>query len=150
MTSIENALADNTALGEYLGKDIIRTSVKITKSGDGLSKSLGIAPHVYAQGEELMVLLKVEVGQHIHKPITDTECLELVQEFVAQVATIVTDDASASRLRKQADKIEKAHAAAKGQDRLGDGMDAEDLEPAEESNVTPIKGDDPDLSAFNG
>lgn len=129
-------------LGEYLGKDIIRTSVKITKAGDGLSKSVGIAPQLFAQGDELMVLLKVKVGQHIHKPIPETECLELVQEFEAITATIVNDQASQKRLAQQENALAKAEEKKKGVQRIPgtedaiDGKDkAEDDDPG---NVTPI------------
>lgn len=132
-------------LGEYLGKDIIRTSVKITKAGDGLSKSVGIAPQLFAQGDELMVLLKVKVGQHIHKPIPETECLELVQEFEAITATIVDDKTSARRIAQQENELAKAAEKAKGTQRLPgtenaidgkkDGDGDEDEDPG---NVTAI------------
>lgn len=130
-------------LGEYLGKDIIRTSVKITKAGDGLSKSVGITPQLFAQGDELMVLVKVRVGQHIHKPIPDTECLELVQEFEALTATIVTDQASSRRLAQQEQALAKAAEKKKGVERLpGEVADAIDGRPPESDdgpgNVTAI------------
>lgn len=126
MTDLASALADTTDLGEYRGHDIIRTSIKLTKAGDGLSKALGIAPHVYEQGDELMVLVKVKVGQHAHKLIPDTECLELVQEFEAQTATIVSGQQYERTLSTAENRQRKAQEEAKGIQRVPGTEDAID------------------------
>lgn len=132
-------------LGEYLGKDIIRTSVKITKAGDGLSASLGISPEVFQQGEELMILAKVKVGQHIHKPIKDTECLELVQEFEALTVTIVDDKTSARRIAQQENELAKAAEKKKGTQRLPGTEDAIDgAKDGPDDDGTSTAGDPPE------
>lgn len=129
MTDLASALADKTDLGEYRGRDIIRTSVKITKAGDGLSKSMGIAPAVYEQGDELMVLLKVVVGPHTHKMIADTECLELIQSFEAETAVIVDDAASRKKLDRQENALRVASERARGVERIPGTEDAIDGKP---------------------
>lgn len=153
MTSIENAMADNSTLGEYRGRQIIKTKIAIGNSGDGLSKAMGIKPQVLEPGDTVMVLLECVVTYHKHELDEESGCYELVQKLRAGTATIVDDNTSASKLRKQADAIQKAHDAAKGQDRL-DGTDADDLEPSE-GELAAVNGNGaaentPDLSAFNG
>lgn len=162
MTSIENALADPSDLGFYQDDRVIRTSIAVKGAGDGLSKSLGIDPQLLSVGSKGMLLLEYEVLAHEYKRVPDTDCFEVKQVLRAGTATIVDDNTSASKLRKQADAIQKAHDSAKGQDRL-DGTNADDLEPSEgelaEAGPVPTNSNGkaeiveegaPDLSAFNG
>lgn len=111
--SLEEALADSE-LGSYFDRPVIRTSIKLTKAGDGLSKALGIAPQVLEPGKTVMVLVECTVGPHTHAPIPDTECFALIQTLEAGVATIVGDKASERKLRLQANAIDRAREQAKG------------------------------------
>lgn len=109
------ALADRSVLGEYRGRDIIRTSLTIRNTGDGLSEAMGIDPQVLEIGDEVYVLLKCEVVDHAHPMIKDTDCLELKQVLRAGTATIVDADFAEDKIDQQAARIQRAKDAASGQ-----------------------------------
>lgn len=109
------ALSDRSVLGDYRGRDIIRTSLTIRNTGDGLSEAMGIDPQVLEIGDEVYVLLKCEVVDHAHPIIKDTDCLELKQVLKAGTATIVDADYAEDRIDQQAARIQRAKDAASGQ-----------------------------------
>lgn len=96
------ALSDRSVLGAYRGRDIIRTSIVIRNTGDGLSESMGIDPQVLEIGEKGYVLLEYECIDHAHPMIKDTDCLELKQVLKAGTATIVDADFAEEKIEQQA------------------------------------------------
>lgn len=56
-------------LGEFEGKREVASELKITKTGDGLSKPLAAEPRAWTSGTKLPVLLWVEIGKIIHDPV---------------------------------------------------------------------------------
>lgn len=106
---------DRTVLGEYRGKDIIRTSVAIQKTGDGLSESMSIDPQILEIDETGYALIEYEVDHHEPKRIPGTECLELKQVLHAKTVTIVDEDYAAERIESQKAKNQRAKDARKQQ-----------------------------------
>lgn len=113
MTDLATALADNTKLTPYLGRQVLRTSIKLTKAGDGLSKAKAIDPEQYEPGTKVYVVMECTVGQHTHDLIDGTEAYELVQEFRAGTATVVEHDLVSEVLAEQRARIIEAEEAAK-------------------------------------
>ncbi len=50
------------ALTSFDGRDVIKTTIAITKAGDGLSDALKVDPQEFSLGDEVVVVLKCEVG----------------------------------------------------------------------------------------
>lgn len=129
------ASAAASALGEYRGHQVIKTSIALTNAGDGLSKAKKIDPVVYEQGDEVLVLMRCVVGKHVFVPIADTETVELKQSFVADTATVVSGASYEKILNREQDKIDKATAAERGQGRIpGLAADAADLDPDDDDD----------------
>ncbi len=118
MTTLPAALSDSSDLGDYDGKDIIRTSIIIRNTGDGLSEAMAIAPQVLHIGDEGYALIKFKVVDHHHPEIKGTDCLELKQILKAGIATIVDADFAQEKIDAQAERIQRAKDAAKGQGSL--------------------------------
>lgn len=113
------------ALGTYDGLDILRSTIAIRKAGDGLSDALGVAPQAFRIGDEHYVLLRCIVGPVKHKPIKDTDCLELVTDFVAQSATIIAPEVGAPFIEAQEALVDAARRNAAGDNALP--VDADNL-----------------------
>lgn len=118
-----------SVLGEYRGKPITSISIAIRNAGDGLSKSLEIAPKIVEGGDRLAVLLDGDVTHHDYEYLPKTDSYELKLVMKTETALVVDDAGSAKKLRVMRDKIDKHESAKKGQDRLGgDALDADKLE----------------------
>lgn len=122
MSEMAAAMADKRELGEYRGRDIIRTSIIIRNTGDGLSESMAIAPTVLEEGDEVYVLMKCEVIDHHHPLIKGTDCIELKQVLKAGTATIVDADYAEEKIAAQEARIQRAKDEAKGQGSLDTGL----------------------------
>lgn len=108
------ALADRSALEPYKGRDVLRTSIKITNAGDGLSNAMAIAPQELDLGSTVYVILKCEVASHEYDPIKDTDALELAQVLKAGDSTLADKDLVAHLIQEQADRITAAKEKAAG------------------------------------
>jgi hypothetical protein len=120
MTDLATALADNSTLSPYQGKEVLRTSIAIKGAGDGLSEAMGIDPQELAIGSRGVLVLEFVVEAHKHKPIKDTNALSLEQILKAGTATLIDSDVVQAALAAQREKIDKAKADASGQPRLVD------------------------------
>jgi len=118
MTDLASAMSDKRNLGEYRGRDIIRTSLTIRNTGDGLSEAMAIDPQVLEEGDEVYVLLQCEVVDHQHPLIKGTDCIELKQILRAGTATIVDADFAEAKIEAQAARIQRAKDDAQGQGSL--------------------------------
>lgn len=118
MTDVATALADTSKLPDYGGKPVVRTAIKITNAGDGLSQGLSIDPEVLALGARHYVVLECIVDSHEHDRImakdVDTGLLVLNQVLKAGTGTLIDADVVRDAIAEQAAKIERAREAAKG------------------------------------
>jgi hypothetical protein len=134
VTDLPTAMADNSKLAAYDGKDVLRTSIKITKAGDGLSEAMSIDPVQLPIGTKGVLVLEFVVEAHKHKPIPNTNALVLEQVLAAGTATLIDAELVDQALKAQREKIDAAREAASGQARLLDtrgkpvGDDDEDPE----------------------
>jgi len=94
-------------LGTFEGRDVIQASIKVTRAGDGLSKSLTLDPAVFHTGDKVTVALRCEVGSVIMKPIKDTEVYERVHTFIADEAIIIDDALVQKDLTEQRRRLEE-------------------------------------------
>ena len=137
------AMADTSKLEPYKGHDVLRTGIKITNAGDGLSSAMAIAPQELELGAEVYVILKCEVVSHEYDPIKDTDALELTQVLKAGDSTLADKDLVADLVAQQAAKILEAKERAAGLLRIefpdapaGDGpQDGGDGDEEEETAV---------------
>jgi hypothetical protein len=102
-----------TDLGTFDDRDVISTSIAITRAGDGLSASLAIEPRVLHVGDNVVVLDCI-VSKIGFVPIKDSDDLDRVQTLRAGTALIIDRDVVHDALDAQQLKIE----AAKGVQRI--------------------------------
>lgn len=119
--SLAEALADNSTLGTYQDQPVLRTAVKLTKAGDGLSAALSLDPELLPIGSTGTLLVAYEVVGHTHKPVKDTECFELVQTLEARTVTRYDTKGAETAIERQRRKIDEAQMAAKGVRSLKEG-----------------------------
>lgn len=98
----------NHKLTPYRGRDVVRTSIKITNAGDGLSSAMRIDPVEYDPETTVYVVLECTVAKHAHMPIPDTGTYELEQSFRAGAATIVDADLVRAHIEQQQARIQAA------------------------------------------
>lgn len=122
MTDAASALADTSKLPDYNGRPVVRTAIKITNAGDGLSKGLAIDPQVLDISQTHYVVLECVVDSHEHDRIiaqgNDTGLLVLNQVLVAGTGTLIDADVVKEAIAQQAEKIERAKDAAAGRAKL--------------------------------
>lgn len=103
---------DSTPLGTYLDKPVFKTATKITNTGDGLSKALGIDPQVLDPDKPVFVVLRCVPTNHILKPMvledTQQQGWELIYQLKAGLATIVDGELVKEVLDEQQKKIDDA------------------------------------------
>lgn len=95
-------------LTEFDGRDVLQATLTITKTGDGLSKTMAIDPAEYHIGEKLYVVMEVEVAKIRFDQIPDTECFKRVHITEAGTVAIVDGGVVADVLAQQKKKIESA------------------------------------------
>jgi hypothetical protein len=113
MTDIASALAASPGtLSQFDGRDVLRTTIAITKAGDGLSEAMAIDPQEFHHAERVFVVLECTVDKVRFDPIKDTQALTRVHVLSAGLSTIVDEDVVRSVLDTQAERIEEARLAA--------------------------------------
>lgn len=105
--ALKDALSDKSMLGTYQGEPVLKTTIKLVRAGDGLSKAMKIEPELLPVGSKGMLLVEYEVDQHAHKRITDTDAFELVQTLVALTVTPVDDKSSQRKIERQRRKLDE-------------------------------------------
>lgn len=102
-------------LGTYDGRKIVRSKIKVTRAGDGLSQALAIDPQLLHWGEKVYVVLECDPGSVTHTPVKDsTSDCEIVFALVAGTGTIVDGDLVKAAVEAQTEKIIAAREAAAG------------------------------------
>ena len=124
MTAAEQPSLD---LGDYRGKNIIRTAIRLQNSKDGFHPSTDLEePRIFELDEELTVAIRIRVSGHHPKVIEkgdDDEIgmVDLLQDFKCGTIAIIPDTGATKkaldeveRRRKEAEKAaEKVKATAK-------------------------------------
>lgn len=115
-----------SALGEFEGRIVTKSPIKLTKAGDGLSTAMKIDPVALHQGDTVYVLMETTVGPITMNPYDDGVCAR-VQNLVAGVATIVDASVAKATIDAQREKNQRAEDEAKGQSTTTDFLElAED------------------------
>lgn len=88
-------------LHPFEDRDVLQSSMRITRAGDGLSTALNIDPVEYHVGDRLYVLLECEVAKLTFEEIKDTEAFRRVHVLAAGVGTILDDAYAAGAIAEQ-------------------------------------------------
>lgn len=122
MTDLATAMADTTKLPPYGGLPVVRTAIKVTNAGDGLSQGLAIDPEVLPLGSRVYVVLECVVDSHEHDRVldkgNDTGLLILNQVLKAGTGTLIEGEVVRDAIAQQADRIQRAKDEAAGRARL--------------------------------
>lgn len=118
MTDLATALAAPGKLEPFDGRDVLRSTIKITNAGDGLSEALKIDPQEFHHGQRLFVVLEVECTKVEYAPIKDTEALSRGHSLRASTAAIVDEVLVKQVIDEQRDRIQAARDAAAGVERI--------------------------------
>lgn len=122
MTDLASAMADTTKLPAYAGLPVVRTAIKVTNAGDGLSQGLAIDPEVLPLGSRVYVVLECVVDSHEHDRVldkgSDTGLLVLNQVLKAGTGTLIDGAVVREAIAQQAERIQRAKDEAAGRARL--------------------------------
>lgn len=134
------------ALGTFDGRPVVATDLKLTNTGDGLSKSQRTAPKILHEGDVVDIVIRAKVTKFIFEPGTgkngasEDEFIR-VQQASAMTATIIDDKVVAKALDDQAKRDKLAEEEAKGIQRLPEvGDDGAAAGDEKLTPPTPIKG----------
>jgi hypothetical protein len=122
-------------LPDFEGSPVRRSTVKITRAGDGLSEALKIAPEAFHHGDEVYFVLRGLVTQVNHVPVSPLDAdLIRVHTLVCQDITQV-DAADVDVFLDQAnERLKLAREEEAGISRLGfDGDDEDGGDEADEA-----------------
>lgn len=108
-------------LGEYRGKNILETAVKLANSNDGFHPSTDLdEPRIFELDEELTVAIRIKVTEHHPKVIQKGDnagAVELLQTFKCGTIAIIPDTGAVKKALDQVEvrrtQAEEAAAAAK-------------------------------------
>lgn len=95
-------------LHEFEGRDVLQSSVKIVKAGDGLSKAVAVEPTEFAIGDEVYVVLHAVVTKVHYEPLSDTGTLRRVHTLSTETATSVAPEFAWEVIEQQRIAIERA------------------------------------------
>lgn len=104
-------------LEPFEGVEVTKTSIAITKAGDGLSKALKVKPQTFKLGQTVYVLMECEVEKIRHEE-NEGDTLTRVHVLKAGTATMVTKKLAEEHIKAQKAEIEKAEDAAAGVNRI--------------------------------
>lgn len=121
-------------LGSFDGHSVRGTTIRITNTGDGLSKALKIDPQLLQMGDRIFVVVEAVVGPITFDPIDDdSDDVIRKHSASAQAVTLVDESLVREVLDAQIERIEAAREAESGQTRLNLSNDPD--EPPEEGFV---------------
>lgn len=76
-------------LPSFEGMPVVRSAVRITRAGDGLSEALKLDPRALHRGEEVFFVLKGEVDQVNFRPVSREEDTVLSRVHTVRASEIV-------------------------------------------------------------
>lgn len=115
-------------LTPFEGREVLRTSIAITRAGDGLSEALKVEPREFHHGETVYVVLECTVAKVQHVPLDKDDPfgpLTRVHTLAAGTATIVDEELVQAHIAEQAERNLRAREEEAGIARLGFDDDAE-------------------------
>lgn len=119
-------------LPKYEGREVVHSSMKITRAGDGLSEALQLAPVALHHDDEVFVVLKGRVidVQHPKLKSTDSDEDRLVRKHVVQTEEItIVDEADVQgALNQAAERLATLRDEAAGREPLPGMKHGEDEE----------------------
>lgn len=95
-------------LSSFEGRDVLQTTIRITRAGDGLSQALAVDPQEFHLAETVVVVLECQVARVHHEELNDTGVLRRVHTLRAGTATIMDEDVVRAALDDQRLAIERA------------------------------------------
>lgn len=108
-------------LTPFEGREVYRTSIAITRAGDGLSEAMKVEPREFHHGETVYVVLECTVAKVQHVPYDKDDPfgpLSRVHSLAAGTATIVDEEIVAAHIADQAERNLRAREAEAGIERL--------------------------------
>lgn len=113
-------------LPAFEGVPVVRSTVRITRAGDGLSEALKLDPVALHHADEVLFVLRGVVSQVNHKPDgSESDVLVRVHTVEAVEIAMVGDgttDALEEILREDRERVEKAKREAEGVLTFDDGL----------------------------
>lgn len=95
-------------LNAFDGQDVLSATLTITKTGDGLSKTMEIDPAEYHVDDKLYVVMEVDVTKVRFDKIKDVDGLRRVHISEASTIAIVDGAVVADVMAQQKKKLEEA------------------------------------------
>lgn len=109
----------NGTLQPFDGTPVLRSTIQITKAGDGLSEALKVEPREFHMDDEVYVVLRTRVSRVLFKPLEkDSDYLVRIHTLEAGDATIVEASLVAEVVAEQARRIQVAREEAEGIQRI--------------------------------
>jgi hypothetical protein len=96
------------ALPNFEGRAVVRSAVKITRAGDGLSEALKLEPTALHHGDEVFFVLRGEVSQVNHRPTSrEEDSLVRVHTVEAQEIAMVGQGQVDELLAAERDRVKR-------------------------------------------
>lgn len=118
-------------LDKFQDREVLGVRAKLTRTGDGLSKSMRLAPMMLSHGDEVMVLTRAVVTHVDTVPHTAKDVhgpLDYVYTFEAQTMMLVDTPQNAKLLARMERQLNEAHEI-EGQLSINDELEGQDDEP---------------------
>lgn len=125
------------ATDQYQGVDVLGDAVKITNTGDGLSKAVAVDPHPFVIGETVHVVIECKIAGVGFSAIKDVNGYLRTHVLKGGAATIVEEELVSELLQQQKARILEATGVKEldfDQDFSGD----DESETSADAEVTPI------------
>lgn len=114
----------DAVLQQFEGTDVARSSVKITKAGDGLSDALKVDPIVLHRGDEVYFVLRGKV-RYVAFPPEKKDSVTVMRQHVIDTEDIaIVDEAEVAKLLEaNRDRVQRGLDSLSGQMKIGDPED---------------------------
>jgi hypothetical protein len=114
-------------LPDFEGLPVRRSTIKITKAGDGLSEALKIAPKPFHHGDEVYFVLRGLVTQVNHTPVSpaDTDLIRTHTLVCQDITEVDAEDVDAF-LDQANERLKLAREEEAGIQRIGYDEDPEE------------------------
>lgn len=124
---------------EFEGDPVTRSSVKITKAGDGLSDALKIDPVEFHRGDVVHFVLKGKVRYVAHPPAQKDSTDVVRQHIIDTIDIAIVDEARVAQLLEDnRERVKRALDSMKGQAKLGD-PDPHTFDPDDEDETACVE-----------
>lgn len=87
-------MADEVKLKKFENKDVVGTSIKVTRAGDGLSSALDVDPIAIPQGAKVYLILETECIDVQHPRAKANNANLLMRKHVLQTSRAMIVDGS--------------------------------------------------------